>query len=333
MTETRVHAEAAAAARLRIWGLDVELRGFASAEIAELGETFAGSLRPLPGSGTGSGSLDAEADLVLIREGAVSLPLVGHRRPRHRGGSPSARKFFLDGSRFRAEEQHRDISVIHERPGFDVYAEGPARVRVRGATVTISCTGPLPPLLLADIVEDRLLCHIRTVPAVQAHCAAWVENGRATLIIGDSGAGKTTALFTAMRGGAAFLSNDRAFLRLRNGRVEVRSFPLPVNVGCGTIRSLGLKLPHHDLDDHDKIRLRPVEVAERFGADCEGWYPVGRVLIRNRAELDRNIYWDEDDCHPFWIRSWHPGPLPADFRKQLSRALETIVVTAVPTTR
>ncbi|MFF2775532.1 hypothetical protein ACFVU3_11535 [Streptomyces sp. NPDC058052] len=321
MSVSTASARTADGVRLRIWGLDTELHGFTEREVAEVEETFAGSVAPADDAGP------ASADLILRRGTTASPERSGRRRSRHRGGS-SARKFFLDGTPYRAEEQHRDITVVSETPGLDVYAEGPARVEVRGNTVTVSCDGPVPPMLLADIVEDRLLSRVRAVPAVQIHCAAWLRDGRASLITGDSGAGKTTTLFSAMRDGGVFLSNDRAFLRMHEGRLEVRSFPLPVNVGCGTIRSLGLDLPDHGLSDHDKIRLRPAEVAERFAADCEGWYPLDRVLVRDPAELDRNIYWDEDDCHPFWVRSWHPGPLPAEFRAALSEAVRAIAVTA-----
>jgi hypothetical protein len=309
---------------LDVWGHAVVLTGFDHAELEEIRETFAGGLRPGAPPGV---------TLNLVRQhttaGLSGLPT----RPRHRGGS-SARKFFLDGSLFVAGEQRRDISVVTEGIGADVYyAESPAGhggsgavVVVQGHQVTLAASGPLPPMLLSDVIEDWLLCRIRRAPAVQVHCAAWLDSGEATVVVGSSGAGKTTELFRHMAGGGTFLSNDRAFLRIRAGVPEVRSFPLPVNVGCGTIRSLGLDLPHRGRDDHDKIRLRPPEVVERYGADYEGWYPVAALICRSRTDLLDNIYWVEDDCHPFWVRAWRPEPVGDEFRDELLALLEPKIV-------
>ena len=310
-----------------VWGHHVRLAGFAAHEIAEVYDTFAGSVDP----GTPDGPV-----LDLTRQWTTAVVTGVPIRPRHRGGS-SARKFFLDGTPFVAGEQHRDIGVVTEGVGMDSYlAESTdpdgrrrgALVLVRGHYVTIAAGDVLPTLLLSDVIEDWLLCQIRDVPAVQAHCAAWLDADGATLVIGSSGAGKTTELFRHMAAGSTFLSNDRAFLRVRDGVPEVRSFPLPVNVGCGTIRSLGLDLPHGGRDDHDKIRLRPPEVAARYGADYQGWYPVRSVVCRSQRDLLDNIYWVEDECHPFWVRAWRPDPLSDAFRGGLADALRPLLVEA-----
>ncbi|WP_447002317.1 hypothetical protein ACRAKI_21575 [Saccharothrix isguenensis] len=312
-------------ARSRLWGRVVELRGFPDAELAEVHDTFAGSVSP---AGPG------EEPELLVERRYVTVPVeLVEQRPRHRGGS-SARKFFLDASPFHAGEQHRDIDVCVDGEGREVYrATGPAGdavVLAADGHVSLSAEGLLPPMLLADVLEDWLLCRARAVPSVQVHCAAWLDDGVSTLVVGSSGVGKTTELFRHLAGGSAFLSNDRAFLRMGEHGVEVCGFPLPVNVGCGTIRSLGLDLPDHGLDDHDKIRLRAPEVVERFGADYETWFPVARVVCASLADLEDNVYWTEDDCHPFWIASWRPGPVIGDVRDRLRDALAPLITEAAP---
>jgi hypothetical protein len=304
---------------MRIWGREVRLRDFPDAELAEVRDNFAGSLTEVDG---------AAPELTVVRtyDGATASGTVV--RPRHRGGS-SARKYFLDGTPFDGGEQHRDIEVVAEGPTTGAYTWEATLVVVDADTVRIDAAGPASPMLLCDVIEDWLLCASRRTGAVQVHCAGWLDDGVATLVIGSSGVGKTTELFRRLQGGSSFLSNDRAFLRVRDGRVEVRSFPLPVNVGCGTIRSLELDLPHHDLGDHDKIRLRAPEVAQRYGADYDSWWPVDRIVCRSLTDLRANVYWDEDDCHPFWIRPWHPGPLPATTVDQLTAALDALITATV----
>lgn len=299
---------------MRIWGRMVTLTGFAGEELAEVFDTFGGSINVVTDGG--------EPELRVHRQHG-SAAGAGERRSRHRGGSPAG-KYFLDGTPFDGTEQQRDITIVSEGSGCDVYAEDHALVVVAGDAATV-VADRLPPMLLSDIIEDWLLCRSRADDAVQVHCAAWLDDERATLAVGSSGAGKSTELLRNVRAGSSFLSNDRAFLRLRDGALEVRSFPLPVNIGCGTIRALDLPIPHHGLGDHDKIRLRPPEVAERFDVDYETWYPVARIVCTSLADFNANVYWDEDACHPFWIRSWHPGPLPGVVVEELTGALEPLI--------
>ncbi|MFI6234802.1 hypothetical protein ACIBD9_14680 [Micromonospora sp. NPDC050784] len=299
---------------LRVWGRTIRLTGFTGGELAEVFDTFGGSIDVVTDGG--------KPELTLHRQHGVADG-AGERRSRHRGGSPAG-KYFLDGTPFDGAEQRRDITIVSEGPGCGVYAEDRALLVVAGDTATI-VADTLPPMLVSDVIEDWLLCRSRADDAVQVHCAGWLDDGHVTLAVGSSGAGKSTELFRNVRSGSSFFSNDRAFLRLRDGALEVRSFPLPVNIGCGTIRSLDLPIPHHDLGDHDKIRLRAPEVAERFDVDYETWYPVARIVCTSLADFHANIYWDEDDCHPFWIRSWHPGALPGAVAEELTTAIEPLI--------
>jgi hypothetical protein len=299
---------------LRIWGRTIKLANFTGEDLAEVFETFGGSI--------GVVTDGREPELTVHRQhgNAVSS---GNRRSRHRGGSPAG-KYFLDGTPFDGAEQRRDITIVSEGSGCDAYAEDRALLVVAEDTATI-VADDLPPMLVSDVIEDWLLCHSRANGAVQVHCAGWLDSGRVALAVGSSGAGKSTELFRNVRAGSSFFSNDRAFLRMRDGVLEVRSFPLPVNIGCGTIRALDLPIPHHDLGDHDKIRLRAPEVAERFDVDSETWYPVERIVCTSLADFHANIYWDEDDCHPFWIRSWHPGTHPEAVVEELTAAIEPLI--------
>jgi hypothetical protein len=74
-----------------IWGFGVVLRGFSRQEIAELEDTFAGSVTP-PSADDGA---TLAPQLLLVRSDAPQddREQTGTlRQPRHRGGS-SARKF------------------------------------------------------------------------------------------------------------------------------------------------------------------------------------------------------------------------------------------------
>lgn len=313
---------------LCIWGYRVVLKGFANDEVDEIRETFAGAVHDSP-------CADQSGDPLFLYR-IVGLGRAderrSRRRPRHRGGS-DARKFFLDGQPFVAHEQRRDIYDHGDGAySWPTSGGGRARIDVAASQVHVTCDGPLPPLLLSDIVEDWLLVQTRQEGAVQVHCSAWVdEHDSAHLVVGSSGVGKTTELFRAIADGMGFLSNDRAFLRLGPSGLETRSFPLPVNVGCGTIRSLGIELPHFDLADTDKIRLRAPEVADKYGADYSTWYPVRAITCRSIEDFDANIYWDEDECHPWWIAEWKPRPIPSNIHSALwAAATGLLTEMAVP---
>jgi hypothetical protein len=223
--------------------------------------------------------------------------------PRHRGGS-SVDKFFLDGRRFAASSQNRDVSVPDDpAPGFAYVADGCLCHSTAAATWIQGSPGPF---LLADLVENHLLFRARERGWVQCHAAAWVlPDGRAVLAAGDSGYGKTTALLRAVQGGARFLSNDRLFLREQGGRLQARGYPLAMNIGCGTLRALGLPYPHRGLPDDAKLRLTAQDVQRDYAPDYAGWFDVGTVHGKSFEDLLGNCFYAEDDAtHPRWNPVW-----------------------------
>src|SRR4051812_16763223 len=126
---------------LRVWGRTIRLIGFGEDELAEVFDTFGGSIEAVAGGG--------EPELTVHRQHGTAAG-AGERRSRHRGGSPAG-KYFLDGTPFDGAEQRRDITILSEGSGADLYAEDDALVVVGGGASTI-VADPLPPMLLSDII-------------------------------------------------------------------------------------------------------------------------------------------------------------------------------------
>ena len=70
------------------------------------------------------------------------------------------------------------------------------------------------------------------------HAAAAADRGRAALIIGQTGAGKTTTCLALVAGGFKFLSEDRTFVRVNGDAVELLAFPKEVAVTGRTLELL-----------------------------------------------------------------------------------------------
>jgi hypothetical protein len=312
---------------LLVWGLTIRCRGFSAGELEELENEFSGSI----------GYAEAETvdhSLTRIhREVRSGVSAEASRiAPRHRGGSRED-KFFLDGRVFDIREQRRDAVVLAEEEQLGAYLlDGVLCVATPSSTLLI---GPeLPRYVLADVVENLLLCDAKRRGWLQCHAAAWVEDRWAHLVVGSPGAGKTTQLMRALKQGALMLGNDRVFLRSTRGGLQVRGFPLAMNVGCGTIRALELDLPHNGRDDHQKIRLTAREISERFTVDYDGWWDVGTLRVPDRRALSENLYWDEDPSHPHWnaaLRTRRTGAAHRDLANLVERTarLETLLAAGV----
>lgn len=85
------------------------------------------------------------------------------------------------------------------------------------------------------IIRDIIYSYVSE--KVLVHGALCRYKGKGILIIGPKGAGKTTTLHYLMHLGAEYVSNDRVFIEVLEGRIIGHGFPLPIRVGYGTINS------------------------------------------------------------------------------------------------
>ena len=82
------------------------------------------------------------------------------------------------------------------------------------------------------------------------HAGAVELNGRVLLIVGDSGAGKTTVIANLIREGAKYIGNERLFVRFQDEDCVVRAFPQTISVGLGTAANMPELAPLIDRPDH-----------------------------------------------------------------------------------
>jgi hypothetical protein len=147
---------------------------------------------------------------------------------------------------------------------------------------------------------------------VVLHAGSVVLAGRAWVICGAKGAGKTTSVCALMEhADAVFIANDRVHLR-RSAGFDVRAWPMSTRIGVGTcVASSRLRplldggnrfaYPQTGWDPHvglsaeaiathvaegsgPKVELVTQELCEVLGADATGAAPVGGVLLPQRGE-------------------------------------------------
>ncbi len=118
------------------------------------------------------------------------------------------------------------------------------------------------------------------------HAAGVVRDGRAVMLAGPPGTGKSTAALRLLEAGFRFLSNDRVLARADADGVEVRGYPKQPRVNPGT-------LLHHprlrrllDRDERRRLRAWPAAGLRALEAkrdvDVEALYGPGTVQLRAR---------------------------------------------------
>src|SRR5947199_4702479 len=153
---------------LVVWGKGVRLEGFRPSEVDELFEWFAGGIDLVD---------DQRVPSLVVRmvRSPASAPTGLRSTIRHRGGI-SEKKYFLDGSHFEQTSQIRDVDIVFESPGLCCYGVDGALLVTTREVVLVVATEP-PPMLLADLVENWLLCCAREDSAVMAHGSGWIRDG------------------------------------------------------------------------------------------------------------------------------------------------------------
>jgi len=140
------------------------------------------------------------------------------------------------------------------------------------------------------------------------HASAVVRGGRAVLLAGVPGAGKSTASLHFVEAGWRFLSNDRVLARaLPDGGVEVRGYPKQPRVNPGTLvhhpRLRELMKP----DEREALLAMPADalwaLERKCDVDLEALYKGGAMLLAARMAM-------------LVVLRWRPGRAePAVFRR------------------
>lgn len=127
------------------------------------------------------------------------------------------------------------VQVSVDSRGFALF-DGVARadVSLDGATIDARSPAPEHPWL-GGLLHAALLLALRVRGWFELHAAGALLGGGAVLFVGDAGVGKTTALFSCVEHGAAFLSDDRVLLR----DVErVLAYPREAHLSDATVAAL-----------------------------------------------------------------------------------------------
>jgi hypothetical protein len=149
------------------------------------------------------------------------------------------------------------------------------------------------------VIHEIVATALRRDGALEVHAASIEAGGRAVLLVGPKGAGKTTLSFHLLRSGLVrWLANDRVFAAAADG-VDVLGVPTALKVRPATAAEfpdLGCGLPEierpylYGADEEtpmaeaeprqgDVLMLSPSQVAARLGAKRIGAAPLGALLF------------------------------------------------------
>jgi hypothetical protein len=149
---------------------------------------------------------------------------------------------------------------------------------------------------LTRVVRDAATRYAKADGSLIMHSAAFVYEGAAYLVIGDSGAGKSTTAIALARllDNAAWMGNDRMHLDLSDGRYRVTACPLPLAVNKGSLDVMGIhdiadwKLhagfpkPGSDWDQHmgeDKLKMSSQEVEKYLGVRVQAEATLAGIIL------------------------------------------------------
>jgi len=147
------------------------------------------------------------------------------------------------------------------------------------------------------------------------HASGVSWNGRAAVLAGRPGAGKSTAALHLVEAGFRFLSNDRVLAKPLAGDVEVLGYPKQPRVNPGT-------LLHHPrlntlLKPEDRETLAALPPAELWAlerkadVDLDAIYGPGTVELEGRMRVLALLKWRLDGP-PFTVRRLDPAAALAD---------------------
>jgi hypothetical protein len=287
------HRDASVGLQLRIDGTRVDVAADAAADLVWLAE-FLGPAFDIGASDTGSA--DQRVRLTVSADAYARLSEARGRAPRDEieglgyDGRFSRHRYFADDEgRTWAHDERWHLFF-----GVDAGA--------RSVVIVARCHDDHARVGLMRVVRELATAALTNRKRLPVHGAAFEMDGRAVLICGPKRAGKTTLLVHALRGGGAFLSNDRLFVdtagpphaqamptvvMLRNGTFDQhpgleaaladRTFDRARTIAeCapGSVRS-----EPHTSAGYRRPGISPAQFCRLMGAPMRAHAPVGMVLF------------------------------------------------------
>ncbi|MFE7741637.1 hypothetical protein [Nocardia sp. NPDC057455] len=165
---------------------------------------------------------------------------------------------------------------------------------------------------LTRVIRDVATRYAKADGSLILHSSAFVSEGSAYLVIGDSGAGKSTTAIALARllptGG--WMGNDRMHLDTQGSHYRVTACPLPLAVNKGSLDVLGVTGfegwsvragfpgPGSDWDrfqGEDKLKLSSEEVDRYLGVQVVPEAPLAGVIL---PRIDLSAEYDCEAAKP-----------------------------------
>ncbi|HKQ62692.1 MAG TPA: hypothetical protein VJS92_15485 [Candidatus Polarisedimenticolaceae bacterium] len=208
-----------------------------------------------------------------FRAAAVAAPLLDVEVQTH--GAPTAGTH-LDAKRMRASLEGGTARFEMEGGSIALDAAG------RAAATLVPTTPERRFFTLVNLLGAGLAWRLPDLPGALLHAASLVLDGRAFVLVGPSGAGKTTWAREARRAGAVVLSDEMAFLDAAGVELEVLSTPLRADraapQGPGRFRLAALLYAEHGAPARLEPAPPPLLAAARLAANLPY---VGELLERD----------------------------------------------------
>ena len=174
------------------------------------------------------------------------------------------------------DESLGDLQCWHEPGGVVVEHVSGMTARVHDGTATIRGDGADLALVLRWICQPVLAYLLAPFDRFLLHAGAVGRDGRALVLLGQTGSGKSTSTYAALRAGWDVLGDDHVVLRRGSSGIEVTGIPKPLSVPG----EVAADLPHgarrmHDVRDRWEL---PADVI------ATGWWQLSSAVAVRHAD-------------------------------------------------